>query len=106
MFGIRRCGCCGDPVEVKIVIREYGFSGVIIECPNCHLSMRNSHCCEQIRTEKRIATPITESSLNKCLWETIRMWNTRSKNANTEEIGEDIEVDANAWIKKHWGDAE
>jgi hypothetical protein len=68
--------------------------------------MRNGKCSEQIRHEQRYATPITEASLAKCLFDTIKMWNARSKRANADIDDLGLETDADTWEKKHWGGAE
>lgn len=102
MRELRDCPCCGAGVEIKVFLREYGFCGVVIECPNCHCSIRNGKCFEQIRREERFATPITQDSLAKCLFDTIRMWNSRSKRANADIADLGLETDADAWERKHW----
>ena len=85
MLNIRGCPHCGDTPEIRVVIREYGFNGVIIECPNCKAQIRNAKCSEFIHTDNgALSTPITEESLGRCLWQTIFLWNTRNKKANME----------------------
>lgn len=73
MKELRECPICGDPVEIKIKLPDYGFMGVVIECPNCHCMLRNAKCSEHIKEKDRMATPITEKSLAKCLFDTIRI---------------------------------
>lgn len=87
MLKIRGCPHCGENPEIKVVIRDYGFNGVVIECPNCKAQIRNAKCSEFIQTDDAISTPITEESLGHCLWETIKMWNRRNKKANAEVEG-------------------
>lgn len=103
MKEMRECPLCGYPVKIEVKLPEYGFIGVVIECPECHCTLKNSHCTETIRDGDRLATPITEIALAKCLFDTIRMWNRRSNRANgfIDYVG--IEHDAEAWKKTHWG---
>ena len=63
MLKIRGCPHCGENPEIKVVIRDYGFNGVVIECPNCKAQIRNAKCSEFIQTNDAISTPITEESL-------------------------------------------
>lgn len=86
MLTIRGCPHCGDTPEIKVYIRKYGFNGVSIECSNCKAQIRNAKCAEFICNENSMATPITEESLGRCLWETIERWNRRNKRANAEEV--------------------
>ena len=89
MLKIRGCPHCGETPEIKVIIRDYGFNGVVIECPNCKAQIRNAKCSEtNIHIETgAISTPITEESLGHCLWEAIKMWNRRNKKANAEVEG-------------------
>ena len=87
MLKIRGCPHCGENPEIKVIIREYGFNGVVIECPNCKAQIRNCKCSEFIQTDGVISTPITEESLGRCLWQAIELWNRRNKRANAEVEG-------------------
>ena len=89
MLSIRGCPHCGETPEIKVIIRDYGFNGVVIECPNCKAQIRNAKCSEMIiRPEDgAFSTPITEESLGHCLWEAIKAWNRRNKKANAEVEG-------------------
>ena len=84
MLSIRGCPHCGESPEIKVIIRDYGFNGVVIECPNCKAQIRNAKCSEFIQTDGSISTPITEESLGRCLWRTFELWNLRNKKANAE----------------------
>lgn len=84
MLKIRGCPHCGDTPEIRVFVREYGFCGVVIECPNCKAQIRNAKCSEFISTDGAISTPITEESLGRCLWQAIDIWNRRDKRANAE----------------------
>ena len=44
MLKIRGCPHCGCIPKIEVFIREYGFCGVIIECPNCKAQIRNAKC--------------------------------------------------------------
>lgn len=48
MLSIRGCPHCGESPEIKVIIRDYGFNGVVIECPNCKAQIRNAKCSEMI----------------------------------------------------------
>ena len=48
MLSIRGCPHCGESPEIKVIIRDYGFNGVVIECPNCKAQIRNAKCMEMI----------------------------------------------------------
>ena len=98
---VRECACCGCEPDIQIRLPDYGFVGVVIKCPNCGLEMRNADCHEHISSEKCMATPITEKSLSKCLFDAIRKWNRRSDRANgfIDDLG--IEPDAETWKKNH-----
>ena len=65
MLSIRGCPHCGESPEIKVIIRDYGFNGVVIECPNCKAQIRNAKCMEMIvRPEDgMLSNPITEESL-------------------------------------------
>lgn len=100
MFKLRDCPICGNPVEIKIALREYGFCGVVIECPSCHCNLRDGKCAEQIHGEDYFATPITEHSMSECLYRAIRTWNKRSKRANEQDIGDEMCKDADEWKER------
>ena len=101
MFKLRDCPICGSAVDIRIVLREYGFNGVIIECQNCHCNLKDGRCSEQIHEDHYIATPTTERSLSECLYRAIRTWNNRSNRANEQDIGEPMCKDAEEW-KERW----
>lgn len=100
---LRECPLCGCNAKIEVKMPEFGFIGVEIECKNCHCKLQNPSCTETIRDGERLATPITENAMAKCLFDTIRMWNRRSNRANgfIDYVG--IEHDAEAWKKTHWG---
>lgn len=100
MYKLRDCPFCGSAVDIKIGLREYGFNGVIIECQNCHCSLRDGKCSEQIYDNGLFATPITEHSLSECLYRVIRLWNSRSKRANEQDIGDEMCKDADEWKER------
>lgn len=101
MYKIRDCPICGSAVEIKIILREYGFNGVSIECPTCRCSLKDGKCSEQIHDDKCFATPITERSLSECLHRAIKTWNCRCKRANEQDIGDEMCKDADAWKERH-----
>lgn len=100
MFKVRDCPLCGRAVDVKVVLREFGFNGVVIECPDCHCKLMNYNCVEQIHEGEMWATPVTEKALANCLFTTIKSWNSRSKRANEENIGADMCKDGEEWKEK------
>lgn len=100
MFKLRDCPICGNPVDIRVILREYGFNGIIIECPNCHCALKDGKCSEQIRDDDFFATPITERSLSECLFRTIRLWNTRSKRANEQDVGAEMCKNAEEWKER------
>ena len=86
MLRIRKCPFCGTTTDINVYVRDFGFCGVIIECPDCSGSIRNARCYETIRLDNgNLSTPITEKSLGRCLWDTIKKWNHRNFKANEGE---------------------
>lgn len=100
MYKLRDCPLCGNPVEIKIVLREYGFNGVVIQCPACRCELKDGKCSEQIHEDMYYATPITEHSLSECLFRAIRTWNIRSKRANEQDVGDEICKNADEWKER------
>lgn len=78
MLTVKQCPFCGCDAKIEVVIRDYGFNGVVVRCNNCDAMIKNARCTEKIITEKTLSTPITQASLGKCLWDAIEMWNRRS----------------------------
>jgi hypothetical protein len=97
MYKLRDCPICGSRADIRIIIAEYGFNGVIIECANCHCNIKDGKCSEQIHGEGVLATPITKRSLSACLFRAIALWNNRSKRANEQDIGEEMPQDIEEW---------
>lgn len=94
---LRRCPVCGDFVDIRIVLRMYGFEGVIIECKNCGISLRDGRCSEKIIKDDFLSTPITQKALSECLFRAIERWNSRCKKANEEQIFS-IRKDTDDWL--------